>query len=80
MSKTEASWPDEKWYYVLPGESPHTYTKLESAAAQVAERIQEDGHTWNTIAIFELYRVDSGRLEPLVQLALKKLEADADIL
>lgn len=67
---------EEPCYYVLPGEEPHTYANLESAAAQIAERIYEDGHTWDSIGVFELLRVAQETLEPLVQHALEELESD----
>jgi hypothetical protein len=74
LSKLAPSWNDGACYYVMPGEEPHTYSKLSSAAEQVADRIHEDNHTLDSMSIFALHEVSREEAEPLVAEALKQLE------
>lgn len=58
------------------GEDELSYGKLEDAASQAAERMYEDGHTWESIGIYALLPVSPSETDALVAKALAALEAE----
>lgn len=68
---------DGKYNFYVVGDEATSYGKLEHAIAQVAERFNEDGHTWDSIGIYALQPVAPEETDVLVDQALAELEAEA---
>ena len=72
-------WPSTtcppEWFFVLPGKEPHTYGTLDEAARELAELMEEYGHTLDTAPIFRLEPVPSGEVEAALKRVRECLEA-----
>lgn len=68
---------DGKYNFYIVGDEATSYGKIEHAIAQVAERFNEDGHTWDSIGIYALLPVAPEQTDALVDQALAELEAEA---
>lgn len=68
---------DGKYNFYVVKDEATSYGKLEHAIAQVVERFNEDGHTWNSIGIYALKAVAPEETDALVNQALAELEAEA---
>lgn len=55
------------WFYVLPGEEPHTYGTLEEAAEGLLFVMEEYGHTIETAPIFKLEPISVEEIEAVLE-------------